>query len=61
MQERRHHQRRGDGQPCHFPFLCDDGEMIATDRRLLPDRRLENISVEEISYEDFISELSRIS
>jgi hypothetical protein len=60
MQERRHNQRRDNDQICRFPYRQEDGEIIKSDRRFLPDRRLDNISVEEITREDFISELSRL-
>ena len=61
MQERRKTQRRGNETPGDFPFYTRNGEAIESDRRHLPDRRMDNIEVEEISCEDFISELSRIN
>jgi hypothetical protein len=61
MQERRKIQRRHNGRDCDFPLQTRDGKIIDTDRRHLPDRRMDNITVEEITCEDFISELSRSS
>jgi hypothetical protein len=61
MQERRHNQRRSDAQARSFPYRRGDGELVESDRRYLPDRRLDSLSVEEISCEDFISELSRLN
>jgi hypothetical protein len=60
MQERRHNQRRANQPMPRFPCRLGNGEFVESDRRHQPDRRLGNISVEEISYEDYISELSRI-
>jgi hypothetical protein len=60
MQERRKSQRRNGEDISTLPFHLATGEVVESDRRHLPDRRLDNIAVEEISCEDFISELSRI-
>ena len=59
MQERRRIQRRQNGKGCEFPLHTTNGEIIESDRRHLPDRRMDNFTVEEITCEEFISELSR--
>ena len=59
MQERRKSQRRDGEAISILPYHLSSGEVVETDRRHLPDRRLDNIAVEEISCEEFISELSR--
>ena len=61
MQERRKSQRRRNDQASAFPFYTEDGKAVESDRRHLPDRRMDNIEVEEISREDFISEISRLN
>ena len=61
MQERRKIERRINQQACVFPLLTSRGEVVESDRRILADRRLDNISVEEISCEDFISEIARLN
>ena len=59
MQERRKNPRRHNGKACEFPLHTRDGEIIESDRRHLPDRRMDSFTVEEITCEDFISELTR--
>ena len=61
MRERRKNQRRRNGNDRDFPLQTREGEIIESDRRHLPDRRMDNFTVEEITCEDFISELSRSS
>ena len=61
MQERRRIQRRKNDKGSEFPLQTRIGEVIESDRRHLPDSRMDNFSVEEITCEDFISELSRSS
>ena len=38
-----------------YPFIDKSGEYIEVDRSSIPDRRLSNISVEEIDCEAYIS------
>ena len=61
MQERRKIERRINQQARIFPLLTSRGEVVESDRRVLADRRLDNISVEEISCEDFISEIAKLN
>ena len=61
MQESRKSQRRGNDQSSAFQLYTEDGKAVESDRRHLPDRRMDNIEVEEISCEDFISEISRLN
>jgi hypothetical protein len=61
MQERRKIERRINQQTCIFPLLTNRGEVVESDRRVLPDRRLDNISVEEISCEDAIAEIAKLN
>jgi hypothetical protein len=61
MQERRRIQRRKNSKGSEFPLQTKNGEIIESDRRHLPDRRMDNFTVEEITCEDYISELSRPS
>jgi len=40
-----------------FPLRTQTGDLIVSERRMLPTRRLNDIEVREISCEDFISQL----
>ena len=61
MHERRRNERRINQQACTFPHLTSSGEVIESDRRVLAERRVNNISVEEISYEEFIKETAKLT
>jgi hypothetical protein len=40
-----------------LPLFDDDGNFIIEDRRAIQDRRLNNISIEEVEYEDYINQI----
>jgi hypothetical protein len=42
------------GRICEIPLIDQKGDVIAEDRRTLPDRRLNNISVEELECSEYI-------
>ena len=60
MQERRKTHRRYNETSCDFPHYPGNGEVVDEDRRKIPERRLNDISVEELSCEDIVLEISRI-
>ena len=43
-----------EGSGNEIPLIDADGQLIAEDRRSIPDRRLNNISVEELECSDYI-------
>jgi hypothetical protein len=57
MNERRKRHRRHYRLITRFPLLTESGEKIAEERRLIPTRRLNDISVREISRTDYLSGL----
>ena len=61
MQERRKTHRRYNEKTCVFPQYLGNGDVVDTDRRNIPERRLNDITVEELSCEDVISEISKIN
>ena len=48
----RSNDRRNQADTPEFPFRDSRGELIEHDRRKFPDRRINNIEVEEIEWED---------
>ena len=57
MVEKREKHRRLFTPTTQFPFCNMKGEIIESERRRLPTRRLNDIEVKELSYMDFLSEL----
>ena len=57
MEEKRVTQRRKYTPTPPFPLHTGEGDVITSDRRFLPTRRVNDIQVEEISYRDFLSRL----
>ena len=57
MNERRKRHRRHYRLITRFPLLTERGEKIAEERRQIPTRRLNDISVQEISRTDYLSGL----
>jgi hypothetical protein len=57
MVEKREKHRRLLTPTAQFPFCNMRGELIVSDRRRLPTRRVNDIEVKEISCLDFISGL----
>ena len=57
MDERRKRHRRHYRLMTRFPLLTERGEKIAAERRQIPTRRLNDITVREISRTDYLSEL----
>ena len=57
MEEKRVTQRREGTPTPSFPLHTGEGDVIASDRRFLPTRRVNDIQVEELSCLDFISRL----
>ena len=57
MIERRITQRRECTPITQFPLHIGEGDLIASERRFLPTRRVNDIQVEELSYLEFISRL----
>jgi hypothetical protein len=57
MEERRVTQRRKYIPTTQFPLHAWNGELVASERRFLPTRRVNDIEVKELSYQDFIAEL----
>jgi len=55
MVERREKHRRLVIPTAQFPFCNMRGEFIVSERRRIPTRRLNDIAVKEISFDDFIS------
>jgi len=51
---RRHYQARTD-----FPLFNRRREIIESDRRHLPTRRINDISVEEVAYSELLSEIQK--
>ena len=58
MKERRKTHRRHNEASCDFPRYSGNGAVVDADRRKIPERRLNDISVEELSCEDIILEIS---
>ena len=58
MTERRKADRRHYQSRTQFPLYTKSGEKISYERRLIPTRRLHDITVREISCSDFISEMN---
>ena len=57
MIEKREQHRRLLTPTVEFPFCTMRGEFIESERRRLPTRRVNDIEVEEITIEEFISGL----
>jgi len=57
MVEKRENQRRLLTPTTQFPFCNMSGELITSERRRLPTRRLNDIEVKELSFKEFLSEL----
>jgi hypothetical protein len=57
MVEKRNKNRRK-YVPVRFPLNTKTGELVASERRTLPTRRVNDIEVREISCLDFIAGLS---
>jgi hypothetical protein len=57
MEERRTRHRRHYRLMTRFPLLTESGEKIAEERRQIPTRRLNDITVREISSTDYFSGL----
>ncbi len=59
MFERRKIHRRHYEVYKGFPLYSNRGELIESDRRYLPTRRINDISVEEIDCSEFISDIDK--
>lgn len=59
MIERRRIHRRHDEEYKGFPLFNNRGELIESDRRYIPTRRINDISVEEVDCFEFISEIDK--
>ena len=57
MVEKRKKHRRHDIPITQFPLFTLSGDVIASERRKLPTKRLNDIEVKELSCVDYISEL----
>ena len=57
MVEKREKHRRHYRTVTQFPLRTLRGDLITSERRMLPTRRLNDIEVKELSYKDFLSEL----
>jgi hypothetical protein len=57
MVEKREKHRRHYRTVTRFPLRTLGGDLITSERRMLPTRRLNDIEVKELSYKDFLSEL----
>ena len=57
MQDRRITQRRTCASATRFPLHSGKGDLIVSERRLLPTRRVNDIEVKELSYDDFLREM----
>jgi hypothetical protein len=57
MEERRVTHRRKYIPSTQFPLHAWDGELVASERRFLPTRRVNDIEVKELSCLDYISGL----
>ena len=57
MIEKREQHRRLLAPTTQFPFCTMRGELIESERRRLPTRRVNDIEVQEITIEEFISGL----
>ena len=57
MVEKRNRHRR-QYIPARFPLNTRSGELVESERRTLPTRRVNDIEVREISCQDFIAGLS---
>jgi hypothetical protein len=57
MIEKREKHRRHYIPISQFPLTSQRDGRVSSERRRLPTRRVNDIEVKEISYEDFISEL----
>jgi hypothetical protein len=55
MVEKRKQRRRHDKTTTRFPLYTTKGDLVASERRRLPTRRLNDIHVEELNYKDFIA------
>ena len=47
-------RRQASASSGDLPLVDDMGELVELERRNVPDRRLDNISVEEVDYGDYI-------
>lgn len=59
MVERRRSHRRHYQAYTDFPLFNNRGEAIESDRRYIPTRRINDISVEEVDCSEFISEIDK--
>jgi hypothetical protein len=57
MDEKRNTSRRQYVPITRFPLHTHRGDLIASERRRLPTRRVNDIQVKEISLDDFVSGL----
>jgi len=57
MVEKREKHRRHYKPSTRFPLHTLGGDLITSERRRLPTRRVNDIEVKELSYKDFLSEL----
>ena len=57
MDEKRNTRRRQYIPTTRFPLHTQRGDLIASERRRLPTRRVNDIEVKELSCLDFIAEL----
>ncbi len=58
MLEKRCNHRRQYIPTSRFPLNIPSGEIVLSERRMLPTRRVNDIEVKELSCQDFIAELS---
>ena len=59
MIERRAVHRRHDQTRTNFPLFDQRREIVMSDRRRLPTRRVNDILVEELDCSDFLSEIGK--
>ena len=57
MVDKRENHRRLLTPTTQFPLCNMRGELIVSERRRLPTRRLNDIEVKELSYKEFLSKL----
>jgi len=57
MVEKREKHRRRFTPVTRFPLHTPEGDLITSERRMLPTRRVNDIQVKEISLDDFVSGL----
>jgi hypothetical protein len=57
MIEKRKKHRRRFIPVTQFPLHTPEGDLITSERRMLPTRRVNDIQVKEISLDDFVSGL----